>query len=626
MDHAAPTSGIAHWLELSDGPIYTVLHSPDPGTPAQPTAVLMIPPFGWDEVTSHRARRYWAIRLAHAGFTALRIDLPGSADSHGDPHLPDLVDRWCRSVREAAAWLVDHSGATRLAAIAVGTGGLIACRALAEGAPIDDLVLWAVKGKGRAAVRELVAYAGIVASEHPEDRSGPAPGDGIDVTGFLLTDATMAALSGIDVAGLSFPTPGHRRALLLSRDDLGVDDHLARSLSAAGIAVESVAVEDYAALMAHPQSIDPRRPEASIALTNRWLSAAPAGAEPAPGRAEPAPGRAEPAPVRADPARAAVAPALTRTTILRAGDVTIRETILNISLGRSGAVAIVSEPAAGETRAPVTALLLNSGALRKVGVHRMWTELARRWAARGIVTVRADFGAVGDAVGNDGGGDERDLVTNVELSAPHMLARATELIGLLRRRGLPERFVIVGHCSGAYLGFHAAVRDPGVEAIFAINLPGFVYDAGVYQERMLARIKAAARDGVLKRLREQGLSGQEIRQVLQALAHRYSRRPEDAAELRQRREGMALLDRLSTRDVAVLLLFAQEGALHADVFAPTFQAEIARGRWPNACFEELPTADHMARAIWIQKLTHTRLDAAVEQLLSARGSARAVSV
>jgi hypothetical protein len=602
MAGSSTSSGAAQWLSLSDGPVYSVLHHPEVEVKVKPTAVLIVPPFGWDAMVSHRARRYWAIRLAQAGFLTLRIDLPGTDESHGDAHQPDLVGQWIRAVDESARWLRQSTSTSRLAVIAVGTGGLVTLKALAGGAPIDDLVLWAVKGKGRAAVRELVAYAGVVSSEFPEDSAGPAPADGIDVTGYLLGTSTMAALSAIDVGTLDFPDPQRCRALLLSRDDLGIDRHLTASLEAAGLAVENVHVEDYSQLMSHPQSVDPRRPEATIALSTTWL------------------GAATPSP-RVASATPDVGQATARAT-LRWGDGEVSETILNVSLGGEAATVVICEPPAGTPRAPVAAILLNSGALRKSGPHRMWVELSRRWAHRGVPTIRADFGSVGDSASvGDRGEDERHVVSTVSLTSQHMVDTVAELTDLVQARGIADRFVAVGHCSGAYLGFYQALKDARVEGLLAVNLTAFLYDAGLFQERMLERIVTVARGGIIRRLRDQGLTAIEVRQVMTAVRHRYRRGRSESVEVGQQRQGLMLLDRLCDLDKKLVLLFSQEGPLHAEVFADDFQAEVQLHRWPNTDFEQLPTQDHMARAIWIQKLTQARLEVGLDEVLAGHSAA-----
>src|SRR4029079_7961263 len=68
-------------------------------------AVLILPPWGWDEVTSYRARRAWAEQLATGGHPTLRIDLPSAGDSGGSPDDPDRVEAWTTAAVEAARWL-----------------------------------------------------------------------------------------------------------------------------------------------------------------------------------------------------------------------------------------------------------------------------------------------------------------------------------------------------------------------------------------------------------------------------------------------------------------------------------------------------------------------------------------
>ncbi|MDQ6745221.1 MAG: alpha/beta fold hydrolase, partial [Actinomycetota bacterium] len=122
----------------------------------------MCPPFGWEDMCSYRARRMWAAELAQAGYATARFDLPGSGDSWGSPHESELVQAWLSSVAGAADWLREVSSASRVVALGIGLGGLLAARALQQGAAMDDLILWGVPARGRTLVRELRAQAALV--------------------------------------------------------------------------------------------------------------------------------------------------------------------------------------------------------------------------------------------------------------------------------------------------------------------------------------------------------------------------------------------------------------------------------------------------------------------------------
>ncbi|HYC06685.1 MAG TPA: alpha/beta fold hydrolase, partial [Candidatus Binatia bacterium] len=128
------------------------------------TGVLICPPWGWDEVTSYRARRAWADRLAAAGHVALRIDFPGSGDSAGTPADPDLVSSWRDAAATAARWLRDRAGCERVAVLGLGMGGLIAALAVDQAALADDLILWGTPTTGRSFMREARAFGSLQGS------------------------------------------------------------------------------------------------------------------------------------------------------------------------------------------------------------------------------------------------------------------------------------------------------------------------------------------------------------------------------------------------------------------------------------------------------------------------------
>ena len=152
-------------LYLHPGPeaVFAVLHT-RPRAGHAGVAVVMCPPFGFEEVCSHRPRREWAEHMSAGGYTALRLDLPGTGDSEGSPRDPDRLARWTEAVGGAAAWLKSAQGELRVAALGIGLGGLVALQASAEGWPIDDLILWGTPGRGRTLLRELRAFARMEAA------------------------------------------------------------------------------------------------------------------------------------------------------------------------------------------------------------------------------------------------------------------------------------------------------------------------------------------------------------------------------------------------------------------------------------------------------------------------------
>jgi alpha-beta hydrolase superfamily lysophospholipase len=173
-----PASARPVYLDAASEPIFGFFHAPADSSPRR-LSVLICAPFAWDDVASYRPRREWAEQLASAGHPTLRFDWPGTGDSGGSPRDPRRLEAWTDAVGAAVAWLRLTAGDSRVAAMGLGLGGLVAWRAVSQGVSIDDLVLWAVPARGRQFVRELEMFGRLQAASAPAGApaappSGPA--------------------------------------------------------------------------------------------------------------------------------------------------------------------------------------------------------------------------------------------------------------------------------------------------------------------------------------------------------------------------------------------------------------------------------------------------------------------
>lgn len=124
-------------------------------------------------------------------------------------------------------------------------------------------------------------------------------------------------------------------------------------------------------------------------------------------------------------------------------------------------VGIITDPPAERSNAHLPALvLLNAGAVHRVGPHRLYVKLARNLASLGFVVLRFDASGIGDsAVRNDNLPFEKSAVSETQ-EAMHYLSTV---------RGM-KRFVLIGLCSGAAISFNVALGDPRVVGAVLINV------------------------------------------------------------------------------------------------------------------------------------------------------------
>lgn len=409
--------------------------------------VVLVPPFGWEEVASYRERALWADALAADGHAAVRLDLPATGDSAGDPGDDDLLGAWRAAIAAAVDGLRD-AGCRRVAIVGLGTGGLVAAAALAAGARAEDVVLWNVPESGRRAVRSLRAFARLQDAGEPSD----LPDGWLEAGGALAGAGLLEQLGAVDLAADLPAAEGVERVLLLE----GEHRALAERLEGAGVAVLQRPGPGYADMVDHPQFV--ALPDATIAAVGAWLGDAPAAGD--------APAPANDAPSRSDVLDGA----------------RWRERPRWFGVHGEGLFGVLTEPAANADPS-LSIVLLNAGALRRTGPNGLWVQAARRFAADGLRVVRVDLPGIGDASGDAG-----VYAETAGFYQPGLVRQVGELMDELEREDLGSRFVLAGLCSGAYQAFAAGATDPRVAGVGALNPRLLHWDDDLVEELRRARM------------------------------------------------------------------------------------------------------------------------------------------
>jgi pimeloyl-ACP methyl ester carboxylesterase len=598
---AAEQDARALYLPTQPEATFAMLHLPDVD-PAGSTGVLLCPPFGWDEVCTHRIRRAWAGRLADVGHPALRIDLPGTGDSAGSVHDAGRIEAWTASVAGAAIWLHEELGCARVVGLGIGLGGMLAWRAAAEGAPIDDLILWGTPVAGRRLVRELRGSAMLSVDQHVSFEldsdaaryTAVEPRELLDESGQLLSRETIDALGALDLTALPLPEPAGRRILLLKRSEAQADSDLEAHLTTTGAGVTVVDGDSYGLIMRYIQ--DAKVPEGEIARSIDWLAG------------EPGQSQSRAAFVHATEPEMV---ALDSLELTYAG-VAIRETPFTLDLSSGPVRCIVSEPVdAADDR--VCVVFLGGGVDRRIGPNRTWVETSRRWASRGIAAVRFDMTGIGDSAG-----DERQWDKLADQYSQIHVEHTIELLDALGDRGLPARFVLVGFCSGAYRSLHTALADKRVAGVFCIGLALLRWSWWtVYvRDSFLPQRPPRAGDGRLKllclRLVQRGI------RVSNRLGH---------VVLRARSAWPGRADRiarrLSQRGTEVVLLLKSHAHSYEELTTPRRRARLSG--LPGLSVSRLPGDDLRFRPAPTQRWVADTLDGALERVALAHAAYASVA-
>lgn len=576
------------YLDCEPDLAFATLHLPAADA-IRDTAVVLCPPFGWEEVCSYRSLRFWALRLADAGYPAIRVSLPSTADSGGAPRDPERLQAWTAAIRSAVVALQNHTGARRIVAVGVTLGGMLAFLAAAEAAPIDDLVLWGMPARPRTLVRQLRAVSKFERAQFFEGlEAAPPPAVGeIEAGGFVLSASTVSELERLDLSAIELPFVPGRRVLLLERDGLAVDAAVRQLFERTGVALTVAPGDGFGKMTSHPRYARP--PLAVIERVQSWLDA---GSVPLSG----GPG-SKPVPI-ADKSTAEIQ--------LNDGGV-VRETPISIEQPFGRLAAVLTEPVV-KPHHGLGVILLNAGAIRRTGLNRMWVEAGRRWAAAGVPTLRLDLEGFGDADGDE----TRYLGDDSALYAPAFLPQVLSALDYLQESGIGDRFMLGGLCTGATWALQGALRDSRVCGALLLNLQMVTYDPGLRPARDLRAL--VSKRFSLSRLRRAD-TGPRLRALmrwmlvapLRWLKRMTSGEPSTATTTQEL--DQALKDLVASNKRA-LWVFSEDEPLYNELVRSGWEGRLAGS--PNITFVHIAVRDHTMRPSWCQRQVHAALDNAIE--------------
>jgi alpha/beta superfamily hydrolase len=580
------------YIDSGEDRVLVVHHRPAAGQ-ARDCAVVLCPPFGWEEEASHRSLRAWANQLSAAGYPATRLTYPGTGDSSGLPSEPGRLDAWSRSLQSVADWVRGADGVRSVIALGMGFGSLVAYHAAATGTALDGLVLWAPPAKGREIIRQLRAFSRM---EHAESFANlPAPPPAADgefsAGGFMLSAETIGDLEALDLVSLQMAGPLSEGALLLDRDGIGAADKLRDALVAQGIGVSQDAGAGYAAMTLGPQE---SRLSATVAAAVRtWLD----------DRSQPLP---PVAPVSDTATWAGTAHASLQLEI---DGVTLTETPIDIPLpsGTTLSAVLVEPPSAS---APLCAVFLNAGAIDRTGPSRMWVETARRWAAlHGVPSLRLDIEGIGES-----GGSDNPYQDTARLHDPELIGQVGHALDHLQHHGVADRFVLISMCAGAFWSFHVTLDDPRVSTFFSLNQRVLVWDDGLGQARDLRRVFASR---AILRVREAD-SRARVKAILRWMWSVAKRRVR--AALTRSEQPLSInavnetaISRLLASDARATFVFAKGEALEDELERWGRLGDLESS--PNITVERIAVVNHTLRPLWAQDQTREILDRGIEREL-----------
>ena len=455
--------------------LFGLFHAPRGAQQAALGLVICSPAFS-EAHSAYFGMRRTAERAAAAGVPTLRFDYCGTGDSSGDDEDTARVAAWLASAHDAIDALRRVSGVRHVCLLGVRLGATLAAMAGGDRDDVSSLIAIAPVVRGRQYVRELRALeslrpngAGVC-----EDPAATAVTGG----GFVMTAETRAALEAIDLATLGAPPAP--QVLLIEPDGLATDERWPQQLGRLGCEVRRERVQGYAEFVQQTPLRSGPGPVMECALA--WLEAQ-AALHP-----------------RSPSSRGPVPTGLLRLGPVGAGARQGSELVeAAVTFGTAeplcGIVTLRRDAASGAGPADCQAMILVGAVTSRVGPNRIYVELARHLAARGMVVLRMDVGGIGESVAAGAENEvysqrgQQDVAQAARFLQAHYAATQVHALGL---------------CAGAYHVLRAAAAGAPLRSVVSVNQLAFRAARGMTATDPPVETRLVLAAFRLKRLLERG--------------------------------------------------------------------------------------------------------------------------
>lgn len=531
-------------------------------------AVLFVPPWGFEEMCTHKLFRIMAEELAADGIASLRFDYPGTGDALDGVASAMTLDIWQDTISAALMVLREKAGNVPVMLVGHGLGASLALDMAHQLDGLCGLVAMAPVVSGRSYLRELQFWAqviddGLGLPEHLRLRGVTAIG------GHVMPDGVSASLKKKDFAS----TVPHRSIphLFVNRPERPADKLLSEQMAAKGARVEAIEYSGFDAMVANPSMA--RMPHATTENIVSWVVCRAAAL-----------GKPDAA-MTADDAQA--------SACLETGD--FRETAMRF--GRNNRLyGILCEPVA--TRRGATVLLVGTAYDRHAGWGRSGVAMARRLAGAGIASLRFDAANVGDSPPVPGWPEQ-------VLYAETQYDDVEAALNMLEARNLLP-VVGAGRCSGGYLVFSSMTKDHRLVGACLANPFVFYWDPKRDVDETLQVVPRS-----LDTYKKLIFTGSTFRRLLRGdvdvknavrnfgtvMCRRLASRAGlgnwlSASARMAHAQVLSAFARLGKRKVKLVLLYSENdvGLDHAYQHFGTNAAALAR--YPNVKMAILPDVDH----------------------------------